>query len=116
MQGWFQEKGRENAARRDEQRGENELGVAQAHADNQNVMIGGSLKYLGITFDRKLNFNEHARNVKKKQERIANKIVNLTRKEYGKNTVFKSMGKESRSSDQRQTAQFNANAFSQGDN
>lgn len=44
--------------------------------------------YLGITFDRRLNFNEHVRNVRKKTARIAHKIVNLIRIEYGKNMTF----------------------------
>lgn len=39
--------------------------------EGHNVEIKGSLKYLGITFDRKLNFNEH---VRKKTEKIANKM------------------------------------------
>lgn len=43
---------------------------------------------MGITFDRKLIFNKHMRNVRKKTERVANKIINLMRKGYGRGTAF----------------------------
>lgn len=54
--------------------------------DGQTVNIKTSIKYLGVMVDRQLN--EHVTNARKKSARLANKIVNLTRKEYGENTRF----------------------------
>lgn len=56
--------------------------------DGHTITIGHSIKYLGVTVDRQLNFNEHVRNVRRKSERVANKLISLTRRQYGRNSSF----------------------------
>lgn len=50
--------------------------------------MGGAIKYLWITIDKRLNFNEHIRNIRRKTARNVNKIVNITSKKYGRNMNF----------------------------
>lgn len=46
------------------------------------VELKWSLKYLGVTFARTLNFNENIRRTRENAMKTANKLVNVTRKRY----------------------------------
>lgn len=50
----------------------------------QAIEMKSSLKYLGVVFGSRLNFVEHMKSVRKKSQRLANRLSYLAKVTYGR--------------------------------
>lgn len=62
--------------------------VIRMEQGSQAIDLSPHLKYLGILFDRRVNFNAHARWVRAKTGELANKILNMAKRTYGRKSIF----------------------------
>lgn len=60
--------------------------VIRIDGNTMNVLT--SMKYLGLRIDKKLNSNEHIRNIRTKTQELANKLLQMTRRTYGTKRQF----------------------------
>lgn len=57
--------------------------VIRLEQGSQAIILSENLKYLGLLFDRKMNFSAHIRLVSAKMAEIANKTFNIAKKHMG---------------------------------
>lgn len=56
--------------------------------EGNTMEVSPSLKYLGLRTDKRLPFNEHRRDVRRKTQELANKLLQRTRCTYGAKGAF----------------------------
>lgn len=55
---------------------------------SQAITLSQYLRYLGILFDKKCNYNPHSRWIRAKTGELANKIIYMAKRTYGNKSVF----------------------------